>query len=94
MPKHCLISFTNDDALIWMLEMYVKCLNPALRVALEVFLYSLFTCQTACPSDFLKLDQYLKILQIPKVKMLVHLNYTAVEGITLAYRSGVIFQCF
>lgn len=88
-----MISSTNDDALIWMLEMYVKCLNPALRVALEVFYIPFSHDKRACPSDFLKLDQYLKILQIPKVKMLVHLSYTAVEGITLAYRS-VIFQCF
>lgn len=43
MQKHCLISFTNDDALIWMLKMYAESLSPVLGIALEVFYISLLS---------------------------------------------------
>lgn len=46
MQNRCLISFTNDDALIWRLEMSMESLSSELCSAVKLLYVLRFSCQT------------------------------------------------
>lgn len=67
MQKRCLISFTNDDALIWRLKMYMDSLNPELYLALKVLYILWFSSQPL----FIFL-----VIESPSMKITEKLNHS------------------